>query len=265
MKDADDGSGILDTTRPHPARMYDFYLDGKDHYPVDATAAQQVLSFYPQGRTAAQANRRFMNRAVRWLAEQGVKQFLDIGTGIPTEPNLHQIAQDVDPEARVVYVDNDPIVLRHAEALLSSSPQGRTEYVQADVRSPEVVLQGARRVLDFTEPIALSLVALLHFVSDEHDPRGLVRRLLDPLPPGSHLVLSHGTADLDPEAMARVIEVYRSNGVMAQLRSRDEVATFFEGLELLDPGLRLVDEWHPDAEATARGGNPLYAGVARKI
>ncbi|MCM2389796.1 SAM-dependent methyltransferase [Streptomyces albipurpureus] len=265
MTDADDGSGILDTTKPHPARMYDYYLNGKDHYPVDAAAAQQVLSFYPQGRLAAQANRRFMNRAVRLLAQHGVKQFLDIGTGIPTEPNLHQIAQGIVPGARVVYVDNDPIVLRHAEALLSSGPEGRTEYVQADVRSPDVILRGARNVLDFDEPIALSLVALLHFVSDEHDPRGLVRSLLDPLPSGSHLVLSHGTADLDPEAMERVMEVYRNNGVMAQLRSEAEVATFFDGLELLEPGLRLVDDWHPEAASTAAGGTPLYVGVGRKV
>ncbi|MFE3020521.1 SAM-dependent methyltransferase [Streptomyces sp. NPDC059256] len=262
----DDGSPQLNPHQPHPARMYDYFLNGKDHHVVDAAAAEQVLTFYPQAKAAAQANRRFMQRAVGQLAQSGLRQFLDIGTGIPTEPNLHQIAQGAIPDARVVYVDNDPIVLRHAEALLSSRPEGRTEYVQADVRHPEAILDAAREVLDFDEPVGLSLVALLHFIDDAQDPRRLVRDLLAPLAPGSHLVLSHGTADVDPETMARVMEVYRSGGVTVQLRTREEIAAFFEGLVLLDPGLALVGDWHRPVD-TPEGDDlqvPLYVGIARK-
>ncbi|MGW6457537.1 SAM-dependent methyltransferase [Streptomyces sp. NPDC055078] len=258
---------MIDTSKPHPARLYDYFLQGKDHYPVDVAAAEQVLSFYPQARAGARANRRFMHRAVRRLARQGVRQFLDVGTGIPTEPNLHQIAQSVSPDVRVVYVDNDPIVLRHAEALLRSSAEGRTEYVQADVRDPDAIVEGARSVLDFDRPIALSLVALLHFIPDADDPGGLVRRLIEPLAPGSLLVLSHGTADVDRVTMERIVDIYHRNGVPLRPRSLAEVSAFFEGLEPVDPGLRLVGDWHP--EPGGAGGDddgvPLYVGVARKV
>ncbi|MGW6461952.1 SAM-dependent methyltransferase [Streptomyces sp. NPDC055078] len=268
MTDAPDDSGMIDTSRPHPARMYDYYLQGKDHYPADAAAAEQVLALVPHGRAAALANRRFMHRAVRGLAQQGVRQFLDVGTGIPTEPNLHQVAQGVAPDTRVAYVDNDPIVLRHAEALLRGTPEGRTEYIQADVRDPDTILEGARSVLDFDQPIALSLVALLHFVPDEHDPRGILARLLEPLAPGSHLVLSHGTGDRDPAAtVERVVEIYRNGGVPLQMRSRAEFAAFFDGLELIGPGVQLVSDWNPEPGDQEPGGMPapLYGGVAVKV
>ncbi|MEV1083181.1 SAM-dependent methyltransferase [Streptomyces sp. NPDC050211] len=245
--------------------MYDYFLGGKDNYPVDAEAGEQVISLFPAVREMARTNRWFMHRASRLLAERGVRQFLDIGTGIPTEPNLHQIVQGIVPGARVVYADNDPIVLRHAEALLHSTPEGRTAYVHGDVREPGRILAAARETLDFTEPIALSLVALLHLVVDEDEPGRIVRELLEPLAPGSYLTLSHATGDFDPETWQRVVEVYRKGGTPAQVRSRDEFAAFFAGLDLLDPGLTLAAHWHPEL-GEEHGGEeiPLYVGVARK-
>lgn len=209
MTDAGTGADGIDTSKPQSARMYDYFLDGKDNYPVDWEAAEQVISFFPAVKEMARTNRDFMHRAARLLARRGIRQFLDIGTGIPTAPNLHQIVQAITPAARVVYADNDPIVLRHAEALLHSTPQGRTAYIQADVQEPEKILAAARDTLDFDQPIALSMVALLHLVGDEDNPHGIVVELLDSLAPGSHLALSHATGDFDPEAWERVVEVYR--------------------------------------------------------
>ncbi|MGW4750413.1 SAM-dependent methyltransferase, partial [Streptomyces sp. NPDC004290] len=191
----------IDTSRAHPARVYDWLLGGKDNYPVDEAVGETLP---PEARDAARQNRAFMHRAAAYLAAQGVDQFLDIGTGIPTEPNLHQIVQRAVPTARIVYADNDPIVLRHAEALLRSTPEGRTAYIQADAREPEKILAAAGDTLDFAQPIALSLVALLHLVADEDDPYRIVAELLRPLAPGSCLALSHATGDFDPEAWERV-------------------------------------------------------------
>ncbi|CAL9336269.1 hypothetical protein SUDANB32_00170 [Streptomyces sp. enrichment culture] len=190
-----------DTSRAQPARVYDWLLGGKDNYPVDEAVGRRLP---PQAKDAARQNRAFMHRAAAWLADRGVDQFLDIGTGIPTEPNLHQIVQRVVPAARIVYVDNDPVVLRHAEALLVSSPEGATEYVQADVREPGEILRHARDVLDLSRPVALSLIALLHFLPDDQDPQGIVRELVDALPPGSHLVLSHAASDLHSDLARQV-------------------------------------------------------------
>ncbi|WP_405749329.1 SAM-dependent methyltransferase [Streptomyces sp. NBC_01411] len=255
----------IDTSRPHPARMYDYYLGGKDSYSVDEEAAEKVISFLPAIRTAARTNRNFMNRAARLLADRGVNQFLDIGTGIPTEPNLHQVVQAVNPQSRVVYVDNDPIVLRHAEALLRSTPEGATKYIQADVREPEKIIEGARDIINLDEPVALSLVALLHFVSDEYRPYDLVDELLAPLPSGSFLVLSHVTGDFDAASWDRAVEIYRKSGVPAQVRSRDEFRRFFTGLDLIDPGVQVVTNWHPESDQEFDDDQvPLYVGVARK-
>ncbi|MEV0220723.1 SAM-dependent methyltransferase [Streptomyces sp. NPDC050704] len=260
------GADEIDTSQPHPARMYDWYLGGKDWYPVDVEAGEKVASLFPGIKEGARSNREFMHRAVRFLAGNGIHQYLDIGTGIPTKPNLHQIAQEITPAARVVYVDNDPIVLRHAEALLRGTPEGRTAYVQADAREPERIISQAREHLDFEQPIALSLVALMHFLSDEYDPFGIVSELLGPMAPGSYLVLSHATGDFDPETWDRIVEIYRSGGTPAQVRSQREVSRFFEGLDVCDPGIVASTRWHPNLEMQIRGERvPVYVGVARKV
>ncbi|GGV73854.1 hypothetical protein GCM10015535_01660 [Streptomyces gelaticus] len=259
----------IDTTKPHPARMYDWFLGGKDNYPVDEEMARQLLAVDARGRDMARVNRAFMHRATRWLAENGIRQFLDIGTGIPTEPNLHQIAQRTAPDARIVYCDNDPIVLAHAAALLRSTPQGATEYVQADARKPEAILEAAGRVLDFGRPIALSMLALLHFLDDEDGAAELVGRLVERLPSGSYLVLSHTTGDFDPEGAAQASAMYRARGMTLRLRSHAEITTFFDGLELVEPGVSLSADWHPELGEVIEvpGDEPIpgYAGVARKV
>lgn len=258
----------IDTGKPHPARMYDWFLGGKDNYPVDEQMARQLLAVDARGRDMARVNRAFMHRATRWLAENGIRQFLDIGAGIPTEPNLHQIAQRTAPDARVVYCDNDPIVLAHAAALLRSTPEGATEYIQADARRPEVILEAAGKVLDFDRPIALSLLALLHFLDDEDGAAELVDRLVDQLAPGSYLVLSQTTGDFDPEGAAKAAAMYRARGMTLRPRSRAELTAFFHGLELVDPGVSLSADWHPELGEVidVPGDEPIpgYAGVARK-
>jgi hypothetical protein len=247
--------------------MYDYYLGGEDNYPVDREAAEKVVSLFPGIKEVAGTNREFMHRASRLLADRGLRQFLDIGTGIPTEPNLHQIAQAVAPDVRVVYADNDPMVLRHAEALLRGTPEGHTAYVHADVREPGKIIAAAREHLDFEQPIALSMVALLHFVSDEYEPLRIVGELLEPLAPGSCLVLSHVTGDFQPETWERVVEIYRSGGTPAQVRSLSEFSGFFEGLEPVDPGIVVATRWHPELGPMHRHDEqiPLYVGVARKV
>ncbi|MFI0963375.1 SAM-dependent methyltransferase [Streptomyces sp. NPDC021080] len=258
----------IDTGKPHPARMYDWYLGGKDNYPVDEEMGRQMLALDPRVPVMARVNRAFMHRATRWLARNGVRQFLDIGTGIPTEPNLHQIAQAVAPAARVVYCDNDPIVLAHAAALLRSSDAGATEYLQADARDPDAILDGARKVLDFGRPVALSLVALLHFVSDEDGAHALVGRLLSELPSGSFLMMTHATADFTPEESAAAIEKLKAAGVTLALRSRSEFTRFFDGLDLVEPGVAVVHEWHPELGEPVPGQDdgviPGYGAVGRK-
>lgn len=263
------GAVRIDTSTPHPARVYDWFLGGKDNYPVDEELGRQIMGVDGTARHVARTNRWFMQRVTRWLAGPGgVRQFLDIGTGIPTEPNLHQIAQGIAPEARVVYTDNDPIVLKHAEALLHSTPEGATAYVQADVREPGRILKEARQTLDLTRPVALSLVALTHFLGEEDDPHTLVAGLVDALPSGSYLVLSQLTADFDPEAVARGVEMYRAGGVTLAPRSRAEITRFFEGLEPVEPGVVRLTEWHPELAVgetvDERAVVSLYGAVARK-
>ncbi|MEV3854294.1 SAM-dependent methyltransferase [Streptomyces sp. NPDC050095] len=248
----------IDTSQAHPARVYDWLLGGKDNYPVDEATGEKLP---PEVRIGALQNRAFMNRAVAHLAGLGVDQFLDIGTGIPTAPNLHQIVQRIVPSARVVYTDNDPIVLRHAEALLISSPEGATDYIQADVRTPQAILEHARTVLDFDRPVALSLIALMHFVADEQDPYGIVATLVAALPSGSHLVLSHASNDIFPEVAEEATAQYARSGMTLALRSRTEVARFIEGLEPVAPGLVTAPEWH--GEQPEPGG--MYAVVARVL
>ncbi|MBP0461606.1 SAM-dependent methyltransferase [Streptomyces montanisoli] len=250
----------VDTSKPHPARVYDCLLGGKDNYPVDRQVARQLPENSPRD---ARLNRAFMHRAVAWLAESGIDQFLDIGTGIPTEPNLHQVAQRANPACRVVYSDNDPIVLRHAEALLISTPEGATDYIQADVREPEVILQHARSFLDFSRPVALSLIALMHFIPDGDDPYAIARALTDALAPGSFFVLTQGTADFHPDLAATVSGTYKSGGISLALRSREQVARFFDGLDLEEPGLVRATEWYRTGPAPELEDCSFYVGVAR--
>ncbi|MFE6051330.1 SAM-dependent methyltransferase [Kitasatospora sp. NPDC056446] len=253
---------------PHPARMYDYYLGGKDNFPADRAAAEKALAANPEFRSTARANRGFLTRAVRCVADTGTDQFLDIGTGIPTAGNTHEIAQAADPGARVVYVDNDPIVLSHARALMAGAGPGRTTVIQADLRRPADLLDAVRAadLLDFSRPVGLVLAAVLHFLRDEDEPYRAVATLLDALPSGSHLVLSHGTADFIPrEIRDRVTGVYDKATAPLVGRSREEVRTFFDGLDLLTPGVVTVPLWRPDT-APAHGADrvSMYGAVARK-
>ncbi|MBV7246535.1 SAM-dependent methyltransferase [Streptomyces sp. MW-W600-10] len=250
----------IDTSKPHPARVYDWLLGGKDNYAVDQEVGEKLPA---EARANAARNRAFMHRSAAWLARQGVDQFLDVGTGIPTAPNLHQIVQRITPTARIVYADNDPIVLRHAEALLVSSPEGATDYLHADVREPEAILGQARKVLDFDRPIALSLIALMHFLRDEEDPYGITRTLVGALAPGSFLVLSHGTADQHPELREETEKAYRKGAIALRMRTRAEVEPFFDGLELVAPGLVPAAEWYQEQPAPAQERSGFYVGVAR--
>jgi hypothetical protein len=261
----------IDTSRPHAARMYDYYLGGKNHFAADRETADKVVAAIPGLRTGARENRAFLGRAVRYLAQEaGIRQFLDIGTGLPTTSSVHEVAQAAAPESRVVYVDNDPLVLVHARALLTSSPEGQTAYIQADLRDPAAILSSpvVRSVLDFSQPVALLLVAVLHFIDDEHKPADVVATLVDALPPGSYLVASHITSEYITEAASATAErAYRGRGVPVRPRAGDEFAKIaFAGLELVPPGVVLVSEWR----RLESGPLPLArevdmnGGVARK-
>ncbi|WP_405939306.1 SAM-dependent methyltransferase [Streptomyces sp. NBC_00726] len=259
---------LIDTSKPHPARMYDWFLGGKDNYPVDEAMGRQMLAVEPNVPVMAKINRAFMHRATRWLSTQGVRQFLDIGTGIPTEPNLHQVAQEAAPATRVVYCDNDPIVLAHAEALLKGTPEGVIDYVQADARNVDTILEHAGKTLDFGKPVALSMIALLHFVSDEDGAHELVRRLTDVLAPGSYMVISQITADFHPKEAREVDKMYKANTLTLAPRTRDEFASFFDGLEIVEPGIVAAEAWHPELGEPVPGTGeivtPGYVAVGRK-
>ena len=259
----------IDTSKPHPARMYDYYLGGKNHFAADRETAEKGLAAWPAGRLAARENRAFLGRAVRFLAaEAGIRQFLDVGTGLPTTDNVHEVAQAVAPSSRVVYADNDPLVLAHARALLTSSPEGRTAYIQADLRDPQSILAdpAVREVLDFSQPIALMLVAVLHFVPDEFGPAQVLATLFDALPPGSYLVASHITGEHDPDGPATGARAYRAAGLPAQLRDSDQFGSLaFSGLDLVPPGVVLVSDWRPDDDGPRPTAAEVswYGGVAR--
>jgi hypothetical protein len=262
----------LHTDRPHPARVYDYLLGGKDNFAADRAAAQKGLQANPDSRIPPRENRLFLRRAVRYLAEQGIDQFLDIGTGIPSAPNVHHVAQGITPRSRIVYVDNDPIVLVHARALLTSHPDGRTDYIDADLRDVDTILRSAvlSNALDLNRPVGLLLIAILHFIGDEHDPWSIVERLLAALPSGSYLALSHLTGDFRPEAWEQVAEVYRRQGVTMKVRSKQQIERFFTGLETVDPGLQVLPAWRPDLGEPADQPPPsdaqvsVYGAVARK-
>jgi len=243
----------IDTGSAHSARIYDYIIGGEDHYPADREAGDAMVREWPALPVHMRANRDFMNRAVRHLAEEeGIRQFLDIGTGIPTSPNIHEIVQSVSPDARVVYVDNDPLVLRLSQGLLNSTPEGRTSYIEADLREPASILEAPelRATLDPGEPVALLVIAIVHFMMDEDDAVGIVRRLLDPLPSGSFLAMSIGTAEFAPDEVGRVAREYAARGMPMRLRTLAEAEEFFTGLELVEPGIVQVHKWHPDGTGT---------------
>ncbi|MEU3414472.1 MULTISPECIES: SAM-dependent methyltransferase [unclassified Streptomyces] len=253
----------IDTSRPHPARIYDYLLGGKDNYEVDQQAGDALAAAAPEARIGVRANRAFLQRAVRYVVGSGVRQILDIGTGLPTSPNVHEVAQSVAPEVRVAYVDNDPIVAAHGNALLSRS--GTTRIVLGDLRDPRAVLDhpDVRQLIDFDQPVALLLVAILHFLADTDRPAEIVATLRDALPAGSFLVLSHATGDFADRSAAQ--DVYTNATASLHLRGRAEVERFFDGFELVEPGLAQVPFWRPDAPPPPRSEEiGFYGAVARK-
>jgi O-methyltransferase involved in polyketide biosynthesis len=256
----------IDTSRANVARAWNYMVGGKDNFEADRAAARQLMEVAPVIRVAAPASRAFLARAVRYLADQaGIRQFLDIGTGLPTAGNTHEVAQSAAAECRVVYVDNDPVVLTHARALLTSAPQGATSYIDADARDPDAIIAEAGAVLDFTEPVAIIMVDLLNFIDDDDVARAATAVLTTAVPSGSYLTIMHPASDLDP---ALLEAGQRWNQLAAQrvrLRSRQEVAGFLAGLELVEPGLVTVPEWRPEPGGPPPGQLiPLYGVVARK-
>jgi S-adenosyl methyltransferase len=257
----------IDTTVAHPARVYDYWLGGKDNFAADREAAEQVIAARPTILRDIRANREFLHRAVRYLAaEAGIRQFLDVGTGIPTSPNVHEIAQEIAPGARVVYADNDPIVLSHARALLTSTPEGETAYVDADLRRPDEILRHARQTLDFTRPVAVILVGIMHLISDDEDPYGLAARLMAATAPGSYLVITQPASDVHADVAAEGARRYNERVATKQTRrSRAEVARFVEGLEVLPPGIVQFHRWRPAPGVNADDYEVSgWAVVARK-
>jgi hypothetical protein len=250
-------SGI-DTTVPHSARFWDYLLGGKDNYPVDRAVGEQVLLLDPDLRDAARADRGFLVRAVRHLvADAGIRQLLDIGTGLPTVNNTHEVAQATAPECRIVYVDNDPLVLVHARALLTSTAEGVTDYLDADVRDPERILHEAARTLDFTRPVALMLLGIINYITDTAEAHAVVNRLLDALPSGSYLAMSHPTAEVHGEAVEASMRRWNDSGAAPiRTRSRQELTRFFDGLELLEPGVVSCSLWRPD---------PMHLGIRAEV
>lgn len=249
----------IDVRVPSPARMYDFYLGGKDNFPADREAARKALSVVPQGRAVAWANRRFMVRAVKYLARHGVRQFIDLGTGIPTSPNVHEAARAVVPGTAVVYVDHDPIVTVHSRALLAT--QAGIAAIGGDIRDPHGILANdeLREVIDFSQPVGLLFVAVLHFISGEENPAAIVAAFADAVPAGSHLVISHITSDgTGPHVVATIEEAYRNASAAAVFRTRDQIADLFSGFDLVPPGLTEVSEWR-------RSGRPAASPPALRF
>jgi hypothetical protein len=245
-QDGQDQGPVIDTSVAHSARVYDYWLGGKDNYAADRAAAEAIIAVRPAIVRDIRANRDFMRRAAAFLAAQGVRQFLDIGTGIPTRPNLHEVVQEIAPDARVVYADNDPVVLAHARALLVSTPEGETSYLQADLRDTGTILQEAARTLDFARPTAVMLVSILQLLRDEDDPYGIVAQLMSEVPRGSYLVLTHPASDILGELVAESARRYNESVVTPiTLRSFGQFARFFDGLELVDPGIVQCHRWHP--------------------
>ncbi len=256
----------VDPSVAHIARVQDYWLGGKDHFAVDRAAGDEAIVALPDMVASVRNTRAFLGRTVRFLAtDMRIWQFLDIGTGIPTASNTHEVAQAVTPEARIVYVDNDPMVLAHARALLTSHPMGMTSYIDADLRDAGVILDEAADLLDFRQPVAVILMAVLQFIPDEADPWAIVGRLMDAVPAGSYLVISHPASDIQATAMAGMAT--RLNKTMAQKvkpRSKQEVTRFFDGLEMIEPGVIRCPEWRPVNEGDGAGKSTMWGGVGRK-
>ena len=256
----------FDPATPSPARMWNYWVGGKDHFAVDRAAAETITEVMPALPPLAKSVRVFLREIVHSLAtEHGLRQFLDIGTGLPTADNTHEVAQRAVPEARIVYADYDPSVLAHARALLTSTPEGRTQYVQADLRDPDAILKAAAETLDFTKPVAVMLFAVLHFIMDDEDPDRIVAKLMDAMPPGSFLVIVHAPSDIFPEdAMTEHTRRYNDSGAERfRPRNRVEVTQFFDGLELVPPGVATLNDWLAHYKIAA-GSGLAWAGVARK-
>ena len=260
-----DEPASFDTSVAHVARVYNYWLGGKDNFAADRAAGEAAMKAFPAIGQSARSNRAFLARAIGFLAEEaGIRQFLDIGTGIPAANNTHEVAQSIAPESKVVYVDNDPIVLTHARALLASHPAGSTDYVDADLRDPRKILESAT-LLDFSQPVAVMMMAILQHIGDHEDPEQVVATLKDALPAGSYLTISHPASDIDAEAMAKMAASL--NQTMAEkvtFRDRETVARFFDGLELVDPGLVQASKWRPASDVDAARPAALWAGVALK-
>jgi len=258
----------FDTTVAHIARVYNYWLGGKDHFAADRVAGDETVQGYPDMLSSVRANRAFLRRAVRYLAvEGGIRQFLDVGTGLPSADNTHEVAQAVAPQSRVVYVDNDPVVLAHARALLTSGPEGATGYLDADARDAGTILAEAAKLLDFSQPVGVMLVAILQFIEDKDDPYGIVARLMEAVPPGSYMVVSHPPSDMQRLAPGLAEALAKLSQAMVQRvtpRSREQVTRFFNGVDLVEPGVVPIQQWRPDSdlEAAARAG--MWGGVGRK-
>jgi trans-aconitate methyltransferase len=258
-------ASVIDTSVAHPARIYDYWLGGKDNFAADREAGELALRAYPELARAVQSNRAFLARAVRYLTgAAGIRQFLDIGTGIPAASNTHEVAQQESPDTKIVYVDNDPIVLTHARALLTSTPQGACAYLQADLHDPDAILAEAAKTLDFSQPTALMLLAVLQFIPAGEDPYALVSGLMDALPSGSFLVVSHPTDDFNPNRGESIRRYNERSADQATLRGQEETARFFDGLELIEPGVVAVARWRPDGDLTAGRPSSMWCAVGRK-
>jgi len=259
----------LNTGVPQVARVYDYWLNGKDNFTADRIAGEETIAAFPGIKLSAQANRAFLRRTVRYLAAaEGIRQFLDIGTGLPAANNTHEVSQAAAPESRVVYVDNDPLVLAHARALLTSSPEGVTAYLDADIENTDTILEEAAATLDFSRPVGIVLLAILHYVPDLAEARRIVSRLMEAVSAGSFLVISHAGSDLlpaDVTAFEKSLNAHLPAEHRHVARPRDVVASFFESVQLVEPGLVRVSDWRPDSPEEAETPTILWGGVARKL
>jgi O-methyltransferase involved in polyketide biosynthesis len=265
MTDSQESVSKLDIGVAHTARTWNYWLGGKDNFAADREVGEQILQFLPNMRTTARADRAFLGRAVRYLAgEAGIRQFLDVGTGLPTADNTHQVAQSVAPQSRIVYVDNDPLVLVHARALLTSAPEGVTDYVEADLHEPDKILREAARTLDFTQPVALTLLGVLNFIIDDDEAQTVVDRLLDAVPPGSYLVIAHASNEVNPAEAQAARQFWNEHATPPiTFRSAQQITRFFDRVELLDPGVVSCSRWRPEASDLATPEVDLFGGVGR--